>query len=367
MAAPKKGIVAGDDPAPEKPKAGVKKGGVPRGFHRNKEGNIVRNTGERRGLEADPDTGLVVGQAGDNGPGQEDDGGIDIPGGGYPGDEGGGQGEDELDISELPPGFLKRLKKAGLKVNKAGKIVSIQKKDNVGFGGSSFSDADYRLMQEGYNRFGLENQHYDTQLVYYDHMTQGALGPSPAFINMTTGMDQFGGQYSDQELEHARLRAGYDPQYGIDYYTNAMTYGERTAYVAQDPARLQAFFEATRAVAMQGGPKTGGVYFDPITNTTKEGAPGAYFVGGVGGGYFDTETEASEAAAASSAAKQSGGVLGEQPPAPAGPSGIGGFDVPPAQQIMTLAQQMLQAQQNKDTIQEFASDYFTDDMFEATE
>ena len=351
-------ILPGDDDP--RPKQGMKKSGVPRGYHIDPEtGATVKNTGEKRGLTAN-EQGLFIGQV------EDDDGFIGDrlkDGGGG----GGNEGDDELDTSELPPGFLKRLKKAGLKVNKAGKIVAINKDRNVGFGGSSFSDADYRLMQEGHNRFGLENQHYDTQLLYYDHMEQGALGPSPAFINMTTGMDQFGGQYSDQELEHAQLRAGYDPQYGIDYYTNAMTYGGRTAYVAQDPARLQAFFEATRAVAMQGGPKTGGAYFDSITNTTQQGAPGAYFVGGAKGGYFETETEAQESLAASLSLKQSGGVLGEQPPAPAGPSGIGGFDVPPAQQIMTLAQQMLQAQQNKDTIQEFASDYFTDDMFEATE
>ena len=127
-----------------------------------------------------------------------------IPRGESPTDPGEQPDKDDYE-RPLPPKFVQRLEKAGLRVGKGGKILTRRT-------GIPKSPETLSLVQEAYERFGLSNQFFDpTRVAFSGEFDQGEGGKSPRYISLATGVYSTGQGVADDELlEVLRLRTGFD-------------------------------------------------------------------------------------------------------------------------------------------------------------
>ena len=125
------------------------------------------------------------------------------PGGAGTGDAGQGQ-------SGPGQGYLNKLAAAGYKVNKNGKIVG-------GEAGLMRDPQVAKLMQRGWNKWGLTNNAYDpTQMYYTGQMSDpGWTGKMPQYVSLSSGAPNtgnFGGSWDD--IEAWRQKANWQAPEG---------------------------------------------------------------------------------------------------------------------------------------------------------
>ena len=180
----------------------------------------------------------------------------------------------------IPKAYLEKLKAAGLRLTKQGKIVPLGKEAGAGAGEMGNAEQ-LALLQEGYERFGIsENPFYDPKRAAFSGQFGGAAN-GPVFINLGTGLYTTGDQVaSDEELALLRARTGYDNLADFKAHRNANTFKlpDGTVYTGgpfQTPESFTAYQTAARAnylKTIQGGgaPRGQGETAPPFDGTQYE-------------------------------------------------------------------------------------------------
>jgi len=147
---------------------------------------------------------------------------VQTPDGQLPGAQG-AQGS-----SEPTAAFLAKLKAAGLRIGKGGRII----------GSGMGTPEQLRLAQRGYNRFGLRN-------TYFDPSRAGVRGGNIYDLGTGSGLrtpNGSGDVLRDAALANMRERSGYDPAVALQRSGQA-----GTGIAFQSPEMYQRYLDAARA------------------------------------------------------------------------------------------------------------------------
>ncbi len=142
----------------------------------------------------------------------------------------------------IPKAYIDKLKEAGYAINKQGKIV------RTGSAGSAAGAVDpeknpevFRLLQKGWNQFGLTNEHFDPLEAYYAKDVGG-------LVNLGTGGYLNGsGVLTDAQLEHLRNVGSYNEQALFEKYQKNNTYNGYTPAAFQTLEAFQKYLAGARA------------------------------------------------------------------------------------------------------------------------
>ncbi len=118
--------------------------------------------------------------------------------------------------NEVPDFFEARLDEMGLKITPDGRII------RQGTGAAATrppSVAELRLIQQGFNRFGLTNDWFDPNRVAFSgEMAQTNVGKAPVYYDLFNGTATSGGGVADDEtLAALRERVGFSPETSYAY------------------------------------------------------------------------------------------------------------------------------------------------------